>query len=373
MKRFHLYSIFILTTIGCAQEEPNPSLKDALGDRIHIGAAVKRSHLDWQDERSRNIIIHQFNSITPENLLKWESVHPRLNDYNFCASDLFAEFGEAHDMFIVGHVLVWHSQTPNWVFEDEDGNLKSREALINLMTDHIQTVVGRYRGRIDGWDVVNEALNDDGSFRQSKWYQILGEDYIKLAFELTNEVDPDAELYYNDYNLWNPKKRDGVVALVSSLLNQGIRVDGIGMQSHWSLNHPPIEQIRASIDAFLALGVKVHITELDIDVLPSAWDNVGADISANFELNEQLNPYTEGLPQEVEEAQAQRYKALFELFLSYPEDIVRVTLWGVHDGGSWLNNWPVKGRTSYPLLFDREGQPKAAHTAILDLSTNSME
>ncbi len=367
-KLFFLLSVSISFFEGFAQtNEIEPSLKDTIGRKIHIGAAIKESHLDWRGSMSREIVQREFNSITPENLLKWDHVHPLSSDYEFCASDEFVEFGEAHDMFVVGHVLVWHQQTPKWVFEDSDGKERRRESLTQILSEHIRTVVSRYSGKIHGWDVVNEALNDDGSLRESKWLEILGEDYVKLAFELAGEADPDAELYYNDYNLWKAEKREGAVRLVRSLLNNGIEVDGIGMQGHWSLNFPSISEIKASIDAFIALGVKVHITELDIDVLPSAWDNVGADISANFELNERLNPYVEGLPEEVEQAQAERYAELFELFLSYPDDVVRVTLWGVHDGDSWRNNWPVQGRTAYPLLFDREGTPKEAYHAILSV------
>lgn len=370
----NVYKLFFLLTIsisffeGFAQtNEIEPSLENTIGRKIHIGAAIKESHLDWRGLMSREIVQREFNSITPENLLKWDHVHPLLSDYEFCASDEFVQFGEAHDMFVVGHVLVWHQQTPKWVFEDSDGKERSRESLTQILSEHIRTVVSRYSGKIHGWDVVNEALNDDGSLRESKWLEILGEDYVKLAFELAGEADSDAELYYNDYNLWKAEKREGAVRLVRSLLNNGIEVDGIGMQGHWSLNFPSVSEIKASIDAFIALGVKVHITELDIDVLPSAWDNVGADISANFELNERLNPYVEGLPEEVEQAQAERYAELFELFLSYPDDVVRVTLWGVHDGDSWRNNWPVQGRTAYPLLFDREGTPKEAYHAILSV------
>lgn len=269
-------------------------------------------------------------------------------------------------MFVIGHTLVWHSQTPDWVFEDEEGNPVSREVLLERMKDHIDTVVGRYKGRVHGWDVVNEAVNDDGSFRESPWYSIIGEDYVAKAFQFAREADPEAELYYNDYSLNRPAKADGVVNLINSVQQQGIDVTGIGMQGHYSLNHPSAEELEASILKFGELGI-VAITELDIDVLPSASGYTGADVSQSEELRDELNPYPENLPDSISQQLTDRYQLFFDIFLKHSDTINRVTTWGVTDGNSWKNGWPIRGRTNYPLLFDRDGNPKPAVDAIIQL------
>jgi endo-1,4-beta-xylanase len=268
-------------------------------------------------------------------------------------------------MFIVGHNLVWHSQTPAWVFREDKGNFVDRETLLKRLHDHIQTVVGRYKGRIQSWDVVNEALNEDGTLRQSPWLKIIGEDYIAKAFEYAHEADPQAQLTYNDYSLENEAKRNGALALIAKLKAQGIPVTSVGLQGHNSLTWPSVEDEDSTISAFAKLGVKVVISELDIDVLPRAAQQQSADVSLNVGQNPKLNPYASGLPQSVQRKLATRYAALFGVYLKHRDVITRVTFWGVTDGDSWRNDWPVKGRTSYPLLFDRNGQPKLAFEAVI--------
>lgn len=346
------------------------TLKGAFRDDFYIGAALNGAHVLEEDSKGTDLIERHFNTISPENLLKWERVHPKPEVYNFGPADKYVDLGERNDMFIVGHALVWHSQTPDWVFEDENGQPASREVLLKRMEDHIKTVAGRYKGRIDSWDVVNEALNDDGTLRQSKWLQIIGEDYLQKAFESARQADPEMELYYNDYNLWKPAKREGAVRLVRSLQEKGIKVDGVGMQGHYGLNSPSLEDIEASIQAFADLGVKVSFTELDIDVLPNPSNRQGADIDATFEADEQYNVYTAGLPDSVQQQLTARYEELFGLFLKHSDKIDRVTFWGVTDNDSWLNNWPIRGRTSYPMVFDRQYQPKPAFEAIMKAAVN---
>jgi len=248
---------------------------------------------------------------------------------------------------------------------DENGNDVSREVLISRMKNHIQAVVGRYKGKVKGWDVVNEAILDDGSWRQSKLYTIIGPDFLKLAFQFAHEADPDAELYYNDYSMALPGRRAGVVKMVKELLRDGIRIDGIGMQGHCSMDFPKIEEFEKSILAFSSLGVKVMITEMDISALPSPKNKQGADIDSRVGYNSELNPYPNGLPEEVEKAHEKRYKEFFDLFLKHSDKISRITLWGVQDGQSWKNNFPVPGRTDYPLLFDRGYQPKSLIKSLL--------
>jgi endo-1,4-beta-xylanase len=240
--------------------------------------------------------------------------------------------------------------------------------LIAHIKEHISTIVGRYKGRIHGWDVVNEAIMDDGSYRRSKFYEILGEEFIPLAFQFAHEADPDAELYYNDYSMFVPEKREEVVRLIKSLKEKGIRIDAVGMQGHIGMDYPQIEEFEKSLSAFSDAGVKVMITELDLTILPSPRRNLGADISTNFEYQSEINPYKESLPDSVSKAWTKRMGDFFRLFLKHQDKITRVTLWGVSDGDSWRNFWPVPGRTDYPLLFDRNHNAKPIVNLIMEES-----
>jgi endo-1,4-beta-xylanase len=345
-----------------------PSLRTVFKDSFMIGAALNANQFSGRDPRGEPIITAQFNSITPENILKWEWVHPQLDTYNFDLPDRYVAFGEKHHMLIIGHTLVWHSQTPRWVFQDEKGNQVDRETLLKRMRDHIHTVVGRYKGRIKGWDVVNEALNEDGTMRQTPWMKIIGADYLVKAFQYAHEADPEAQLYYNDYSLENEAKRNGAVELIKNLQAAGVPIYAIGLQGHDKMDWPTVEQQDKTITAFASLGIKVNITELDIDVLPRPAPGSSADVSQNFELQARLNPYVQGLPDSVQQALAKRYAELFRVFQKHREVIDRVTFWGVTDGDSWLNNWPMRGRTSYPLLFDRAGRPKPAFDAVIKVT-----
>lgn len=351
-----------------AEETPS-SLKEAAAGDFHIGAALNYDQVYGRDEASVALIKEEFNTITPENMLKMGPVHPGQHVYNWEPADKFVAFGEENDMFVVGHTLVWHSQAPDWIYVDGNGNTVSKDTLLQRMEDHIATVAGRYKGKIDGWDVVNEALEDDGSLRQTKWLEIIGEEYLQKAFEYAKAADPEAELYYNDYSLWKPSKRDGAVQLVKNLQAKGIQVDGVGMQGHYGIDYPTLEDIEASIEAFADLGVKVMITELDVDLLPNPSKRQGADIAMTFEPQEGFNPYAEGLPDSVQQKLTQRYANIFKLFHKHRDKISRVTFWGVADQHSWLNDWPMEGRTSYPLLFDRNLQPKPAYEAVMETLT----
>jgi endo-1,4-beta-xylanase len=373
--------IFLLMPGGCSRQSV-PALKDVFEEAFLMGTAIDRQHLyahdpaaatnikradrrgySYQvqlivDPRGLELTRRQFNSVTSENVLKWEEVHPRPGEYDFDAADRFVEFGEANGMFIVGHTLVWHNQTPSWVFEDDKGNLLGRDALLERMRDHIHTVVGRYRGRIHGWDVVNEAVNLDGTMRESLWYQIIGDDYITKAFKFAREADSDVDLYYNDFLLEIPSKRAGVIRLVRNLLENGAPVNGIGSQSHFHLlEFPESEDIENSIIELSELGIDVMITELDISVLPR--------VPAGTELTEQINPYIDGLPDSVQEELAERYREIFEIYLKHRDRISRVTFWNVTDADSRLNYLPVEGRVNHPLLFDREYKPKRAFYSVI--------
>jgi len=343
----------------------DPALKDAFAGRFLVGAAVNARLVRGDDALSAAIVTRQFNSVTPENTLKWERVHPEPERYDFDVPDRYVEFGEQNGMFVIGHTLVWHNQTPRWVFQDGSGEPASKEVLLRRMRDHIHTVVGRYKGRIRGWDVVNEALDEDGSLRRSPWLETLGEDYIARAFAFAHEADPDAELYYNDYSLQHPAKRDGALRLIARLQSQGVPITGVGLQDHIRLDTPSIAQMDTTIGAFARLGVRVLITELDVDVLPTATRGQGAEVSRRGDMQPGLNPYVDGLPDAVQQALAARYHDVFAVYLKHHDVIDRVTFWGVTDRDSWKNNWPVRGRTNHPLLFDREGRPKPAFDAVI--------
>jgi endo-1,4-beta-xylanase len=351
-----------------ARAPQGQGLKDAFHSAFLVGAAIAPKQFEEQDAANTALVKREFNTISPENVLKWVVVHPQPDRYDFAPADRYVAFGERNNMFIIGHTLVWHSQVPGWVFQDAQGQALTRDALLARMKEHISTVVGRYRGRIKGWDVVNEALNEDGTLRQTPWMKIIGPDYIAKAFEFAHEADPAAELYYNDYNLDYAAKRAGAVRLVKSLLDQGIPVKAIGSQEHLKLNTPTAAEVDSSIRAFAALGVKVNMTELDIDLLPQATRSRGADVSLRAGPAPSLNPYAAGLPDSMQLKLARRYEDLFRVYLANKDAIDRITFWGVADGDSWLNGWPVPGRSSYPLLFDRQLGKKPAYDAVSALA-----
>ena len=271
-----------------------------------------------------------------------EEVHPEEGKYTFDQADQFVKFGEDNGLTITGHCLIWHSQCPEWFFQDENGKEVSPEVLKQRMKDHIYTVAKRYKGKLKGWDVVNEAIIEDGSYRKSKFYQILGEEFIPLAFQYAHEADPDAELYYNDYGMDNEGRRNGVVKLIRSLKEKGLRIDAVGMQGHMGMDYPKIEEFEKSMLAFAAEGVKVMITEWDMSALPTARQS--ANITDTIAFRKSLNPYTETLPDSVSQAWNARMKQFFNLFEKHADIVTRVTAWGVTDGDSWKNDFPMKGR-----------------------------
>jgi endo-1,4-beta-xylanase len=351
-------------TLGSASAQPD-TLKDAYHGIFHVGVAINADQAQERDAKAAAIVPVQFDSITPENALKWESVHPRADVYDFRVPDAYVAYGEKHHMYIVGHVLVWHNQTPAWVFQDQNGRPLTRELLLKRLRAHIFTVVGRYKGRINAWDVVNEAIDEDGSWRQSPWYKIIGEDYVAKAFEYAHEADPDAELIYNDYSIENPAKRAGVVALIKTLKADGVPVTTVGIQGHYDLAWPSMPLLDDTIAAFAEIGVKVAITELDFDVLPPALKQKTAEVTLRVKADPRLDPYAAGLPDSVQAQLTQRYLDVLRTCLKYRDTVDRVTVWGVTDAGSWKNDWPVSGRTNYPLLFDRDGRPKPAVAALI--------
>ena len=357
-----------LALTACAlQAAPAPAtLKDAFAKHFLVGAALHTPIITKEDHPARVLIAPQFSSLTPGNARKWGPFNPRPGVYEYGPVDAFVAYGEAHGMHLVGHTLFWHQQTPPWVFKDDAGQPITREALLKRMRERVDLLAGRYGARIHLWDVVNETYENDGSLRKSPWTDVLGEDFVREAFKMASEAfPPSVQLIYNDYSMFLPGRRDAVVRMVKDLQARGIRIDGIGMQGHWSVDNPSIEAIEEAIVAFAATGLRVHITELDVDVLPRSPDMFGADLNKRAKRSAENDPFTAGLSAEMQEKLATRYAEIFALFVKHADKIDRVTFWGVTDGDSWLNGFPVPGRTNHPLLWDRNNKPKPALDAVL--------
>ena len=373
-----IYSFLILLLLAgyhglAAQTGSAESLKDAYEGAFKIGTAVNPGITSGRDTTLELIVREQFNSITVENVMKAEEINPEPRVYRWERGDEFVEFGKRNGMFLVGHTLIWHNQTPAWFFTNEDGEPNTPEQQAERLRSHIEAVAGHYAGRVDAWDVVNEVIDNDGSYRPTTWVNGIGngDSLVAMSFRAAEQYAPDTELYYNDFNAWRPAKRDGIVRMVRMLQEQGIRIDGIGIQGHWGLNFPKNEYIEAAIDSFASLGVKVMITELDVDVLPLTREGqiIGTGMMhPQFQLEEfkeYLDPYADGLPDTVQQQLTDRYRELFEIFYRKRDKIDRVTFWGIHDSMSWKNGYPIPNRTNYVLPYDRNKQPKPLVDAIL--------
>jgi endo-1,4-beta-xylanase len=354
--------IFINDDTGAVQ---TPSLKQVFNSKFKIGVALNKNQIRQRQQKENELIKREFSSLTAENVMKWEEIHPKKDRYNFKTPDLLVSLSQDNNQDLIGHTLVWHNQIPQWVTREGDGSLLDINTLFRNITDHITAVAGRYSGKIKGWDVVNEAILDDGSYRENDFYNISGEEYIFKSFEIANRIDPEAELYYNDFSMYKTEKCNAAVLLANKIRERGLRIDGIGLQAHWGLDYPSIDEIEKSILTIHEAGYRVHFTELDIDVLPNLWEIEGADLSDNFKSNDQLNPYNSSLPDSISNLLSKRYSEIFKLFSKHSDKIDRVTFWGLSDGHSWKNDWPAKGRTNYPLLFDRENNPKQAYSDII--------
>ena len=373
------FTILLFSCTGSTQlsktQADDRVLKNVYKDAFLIGVAVNPAITSGRDSVSQNIVMKHFNSITVENVMKASLINPQPGVYNFSPADDYVAFGEKNKMFIIGHTLVWHNQCPAWFFTNAAGKPNTKEEQIERLRSHIEAVAGRYAGRVHAWDVVNEVIGEDGNYRPTTWVNAFGngDTLVKYAFMFAAKYAPNTELYYNDFNEWRPAKRDGIVRMVKMLQKEGIRIDGIGMQCHWGLNYPKTKYIEDAIDAYAACGVKVMITELDVDVLPLTKEGqiIGQSMSdRQFQLEEFkefFDPYPKGLPDSMQTVLANRYAELFSIFYKRREKIDRVTLWGIHDGMSWKNDYPIPSRTNYPLLWDRQKKAKLALAAILNM------
>ena len=377
MHKKHTLSLLLLAgslSVSAAQSQ-DPALKNTFADSFKMGVAVNQDIVTGINAAAQSIIAKQFNTVTLENAMKAEVIYPQQGKVDFSGADAFIDFAKQNNMFTVAHTLVWHNQTPDWFFTNSKNEPNTPAEQLEQMRKHIELVAGRYKNKVDAWDVVNEVIADDGSYRPTVWVNRVGDGdtMVKAAFKYAQQYSPNTELYYNDFNAWRPEKRDGIIRMIKMLQKEGIRIDGIGIQAHWGLNFPKMQYIEQAIDAYAALGIKVMITELDIDVLPLTKEGqiTGTDMmKPQFQLEEfetYLDPYKNGLPSDVEAQLNARYKALFELFYAKRDKIDRVTFWGLHDGMSWKNDYPIPNRTNYPLLWDRNLNPKPVIKTIADV------
>ncbi|GAB3921212.1 endo-1,4-beta-xylanase [Larkinella terrae] len=351
MRKLSFYGLIALTIAFVA---PEKGLKDYYKNYFPIGVAVNPRMV--QPGPDAELIKTHFNSMTPENAMKMGPIHPEENRYNWKDADAIADFAQQNNIKLRGHTLCWHNQTPRWFFTDSTGKTVSREVLLARLKRHISDVVGRYKGKIYAWDVVNEAVPDAGPdlYRKSKFYEIIGEDYIEKAFEFAHEADPAAQLFYNDYNTENPSKRDRIYQLVKKLKDKGVPINGVGLQAHWSIYEPSAQELEASILKFASLGLKLQFTEVDMSVYPK-----------EHERRDHRDTDKSEFTPEMDEKQAAQYKMVFDLFRKHRDKITGVTFWNLSDRSSWLDNFPVPGRKDYPLLFDQNGRPKKAFDRVV--------
>ncbi|WP_126244032.1 endo-1,4-beta-xylanase [Chitinophaga rhizosphaerae] len=347
--RLFVSAIFILSTVATFAQHTEKGLKDFYGNYFPIGVAITPRHL--QDSATSAFLVRHFNSLTAENVMKMEPIHPEEGRYNWGGADAIVQFATENGLKVRGHTLCWHNQAPKWMFYDANGKLVSKDILLGRLRKHIHDVVGRYKGKIYAWDVVNEAISDQPNefLRNSLWYQICGEDFIAAAFRYAHEADPNAVLFYNDYGTEFPGKRDKVYRLLKKLLDANVPVHAVGLQGHWSVNDPSKELLESAIEKYTSLGIKMQVTELDVSVF------------TNNNMPE-LHSFT---PEQDQLQQAQ-YAMLFGTFRKYRDNITGITFWNVSDRFSWLDNFPVRGRKNYPLLFDEKLQPKKAYWKVID-------
>ena len=360
MQSITLKSIFIFFLAGYlvsgvakAQQLPK-GLKDYYHKYFPVGVAVMPRNLAGDEA---DLIVNQFNSITPENSMKMSVIHPREDFYNWRDADSIVSFAQRHGLRVRGHNLCWHQQVPGWMFKDAQRKQVTKDVLLQRLKEHITTVVNRYKGKIYAWDVVNEVIDDDSTkfLRNSLWYQICGDDFIAKAFEYAHAADPNAKLFYNDYNTERPEKRERVYKLLKQLLAAGVPVHGVGLQAHWSIYEPSQQELITTIKRFASLGLKVQITELDLSVYP--WEK-----NERPKRPGESDAYTADL----EQKQTDKYAMVFKVFRDYKDVVTGVTFWNISDRHTWLDEYPVMGRKNYPLLFDKDLKPKKAFDKVVD-------
>lgn len=367
-----ILSLVVLIAVAVSALQAQ-SLKQAYRDYWRMGISVNQWEVAAEANNDQTShfpqIVQHFDWLVAENCMKCEVVHPQEGVYDFTLADQFVNKALASGCHVVGHCLIWHSQLAPWFFTDAEGKQVSAEVLKKRMREHIFTILGHFRGRVEAWDVVNEAFEDDGSLRRSKFYEILGEDYIPLAFQYAHEADPNVELYYNDYSMNKATKVEGVVNFFRPLLAKGMPLTAIGLQGHLILGDSDyLTEYEHAVETIASLGVKAQFTELDLSVLPNPYGFSGANVSDRFAYREALDPYKKGLPAAKQQEFDQFWVDFFTMLMRHKSDILRMGFWCMTDGNSWRNGFPVKGRTDYATLFDRQGQPKPTVQKLIDLA-----
>ena len=334
-------------------------LKDAYKDYFSIGVAVNMRNISNPEQIA--IIKKDFNSITAENDMKPQPTEPAYGQFNWENADKIANFCRSNGIKLRGHCLMWHAQIGEWMYKDEKGDLVSKEKLFQNMKHHITAIVERYKDVIYAWDVVNEAISDGGwqggrrgmgehpsPYRNSPLYQIAGDEFIKKAFIYAREADPNVLLFYNDYNAADPGKRDRIYNMVKSMKEEGVPIDGIGMQGHYNVYGPSMEDVDAALTKYSTIVKHIHITELDI--------------RANQEMGGQLNFSRDGgnISQVVKTLQEDQYARLFKVLRKHKDVVDNVTFWNLSDRDSWL------GARNYPLPYDENYKPKRVYSIIKD-------
>ena len=374
---FLLFAAVILTSCSEKNDLKDIPLKDAFANDFLVGVAVAQPIITRNQTDCINLITEQFNAVSPESVLKAEYIHPTPDTWDFSQGDAYCQFAADHGLKALGHTLMWHNQTPDHFWIKPDGTIKSAKEIEATLVEYIEKTATHFAGKVYAWDVVNEVVSEDGGYRHDKgwekYYDGNLDDLVALAFSTAQRCDPNAELYYNDYNMWRQTKVDGAIHIVKMLKERGIRIDGVGIQAHWGLNYPSTKDIETTIDRLYDLGVKVMITELDIDMLPFSKEGqmTGQAMQdpalQREEFMRYLNPYAEGCPADVEQEIADRYEEILRTIYNKRDKISRVTFWGLHDGVSWKNDYPIAHRTNYPLLFVRNLGKKQAYYQVVNI------
>ena len=348
-----LISLFISMCLSTNAQDSNKGLKDYYKSYFPMGVAIRPQSVTGPEAE---LILKHFESVTAENAMKMGPIHPKEDEFFWADADAIVNFAQANKLKIRGHTLCWHNQTPPWMFKDAQGADVTKEVLLKRLKDHITAVVGRYKGKIYAWDVVNEVIDDDDSkyFRESPWYKICGEEFVAKAFEYAHAADPNALLFYNDYNTESAGKRERIYKMVKGLLDKKVPIHGVGLQAHWSIFSPTEQELRQSVEKFSSLGLKIQFTELDISVYQSEHSR-----------RERRADESDAFTPEMEAKQTEQYKMVFKVFREYKDKITGVTFWNVSDKSSWLDNFPVRGRKNYPLLFDQTFQPKKVYWEVV--------
>ena len=379
MKNIRLMAVLLLVmTAGTALAQGMPgsadgsqtgnTLWEAYRDYWYTGVSVNQWEVEGNQSADWPIIAKNFNWVVAENCMKCEVVHPKEGVYDFTLADQFVNKAKAAGLKVLGHCLIWHSQCAPWFHFDDKGNLVSAEVLKQRMREHIYTVVSHFKGRVDAWDVVNEAFEDDGTPRKSLFYQILGTDYIPLAFQYAHEADPNIQLYYNDYSMNKAQKVEGVANFFRPLIQQGLPVTAIGMQGHMVLeDNNLVEEYDHAIKTIAATGVPTFFSEVDLTVLPNPYGFSGANVSDRFAYRPEMDPYKNGLTKEKAAEVEAFWLSFYQMLLRHHKDILRVNFWCLNDGISWRNDFPIKGRTDYATLFDRQNNPKPVVQKLINL------